>query len=160
MNFEDEATIRSKAKNELDNMSPPYEAYQNDSEWTTKEMTFLTEILGSFSKYAIQLSPYVMPDKLEVVVKYLEACLKRSYNWEVIEGKYWAKLSLCEINKMLYEILESFNVVVDWSKPRVDHPYNPDDPDTYCIDLYSLFFSTCLDLKVQRFYEDNLSPAT
>lgn len=149
--------INQACLNELDKAlkeagRPAYQRLSNDEEWTVKRWTFITEILGSFAKYAIQLSPYTFPDNLEQVVKYLDACLKKSYEWEVIEGKHWAQISLCDINKMLHDILMEQNIEYfdNWNKKKKDIPRVSGDPDTEFIDLYALLHNVCLDLRTER----------
>lgn len=141
---------QNKLENAIKNMKPSYERLANDHEWSAKRWTFIKEILGSFAKYSIQLSPYGMPENLEKVLKYLEACLRKSYEWDVVEGKHWAQISLCEINKMLHDILGDFNLVLEWNEKKKDTRRDPDDPDTDFIDIHALFHQVCIDIRTDR----------
>ena len=62
------------------NMPKTYERLNDDSEWNQKRWVFVKDITSYLAKWAISQSPYHYPERLDEVVKYLHACLKRQAN--------------------------------------------------------------------------------
>lgn len=129
-----------------------YERLSLDEEWTKKRWLFVKDITSYLAKWAISQSPYPYPEKLDVVVKYLHACLIRK-----ADESHMINLSLCEINKLLYEILyedkiEAFDA---WNKSKNEGPEikfasrysDKGNPDDDFIDLDALLHNVCLSLR-------------
>lgn len=158
----EEGALNPACMNELSaaiaGMGKTHERLADDSEWSEQQWVFPKDITGAFAMWACRQSPYGVPDGLESVCKYLHACLLKSVPWDVNE---MAKLSLCEINKLLYEILyeqgvEAFNA---WNRCRVgDTPEmafssrfdGPSDPDRDFIDLDALLHNVSLTIRDER----------
>ena len=99
----EEGFVNEACINELNafilNTSKTYDRLNDNSEWAIKKWTFKKDITRSLAKYAISQSPYVCPDNLEAVIRYLDACLEKEVEWKEYG---MAELSLCDINKLLH----------------------------------------------------------
>ena len=142
----------------LTNMPKTYNRLKDDIEWNSKKWIFKDNITGAFAKWAIGQSPYACPDNLEKVVNYLDACLEREIDWD---RNGMAELSLCDINKLLYDILYEQGIIYfdDWNKTKKDwrktefnsiREAKEKDPDYDFIDLDALLRNVCLDIRTER----------
>jgi hypothetical protein len=137
-----------------------HERLRGDPEWDVSkdQWTFPDEITGAFAMWACRQSPYGVPDGLENVCKYLHACLLKERKWE---NSGMEELSLCEINKMLYDILYEQGVAEfdAWNRCKVGD--TPDiqftsavdgrrNPDRDFIDLDALLHNVCLTIRDER----------
>lgn len=160
--FINEACINA-LNSAIANTPPTYERLANDLEWTKKYWTFQHDIVAAFAKWAVRISPYAYPDHLIEVLGYLDACLKRMIEWDK-DGMY--KLSLCDINKLLHDILMDKGITYfdDWNKPKKDwrkdnkesfQEATDKDPDYDFIDLHALLHNVCLDLRTEHREKDS-----
>ena len=145
----------------LNNMPETYDRLAGDPEWSEKRWIFLDDITSRLARWAVAQSPYPCPDDLEVVVKYLAACLEKEFARVPDDDKCteMVKLSLCQINKLLHDILGEFEPVLKWNnrKNGDDNPthfvsaYDGEtDPDNDFIDLGALFHNVCLSVRNDR----------
>ncbi len=135
-----------------------YDRLNDKPEWNIKRWTFKKDITQGLAKYAISQSPYPCPDNLEDVIKYLDACLEKEVDWQECMGM--AKLSLCDINKLLYDILyeQGVSYFDNWNKSKkgnveiqfVSRDSLKGDPDYDFIDLDALLGNVCLDIRMER----------
>jgi len=156
----DEGFVNPACMNELaaviNNMPPTYERLANEPEWSTKEITSLTDILGALAKYAVIQSPYACPEDLAVVIRYADACLHKDISWKDYGDCWFASLSLCDINKALFHILMDFEPFRKWNEPRFNWRKDPNlkecpqNPDYDFIDLHALLHNVCLDIRTER----------
>jgi hypothetical protein len=131
----------------------------DDPEWAAKRYTCRREITGAFAKWAVRQSPYGCPDGLESVVRYLNACLKTAVAWD---GVGFAELSLCDINRICWDILGDFAPFQAWNRAKkgseeivfVSAFDLPPDPDHDFIDLDALLHNVCIDIRTKRRVED------
>jgi len=138
-----------------------YERLEGDEEWSVKRWTFKDNITGALAKWAIRQSPYSCPDNLEEVINYLDACLEKEVDWR-LSGM--AELSLCDINKLLYDILYEQGITYfnNWNKSKkgnvevqlVSRYSSKEDPDYDFIDLDALLGNVCLDIRTERRADD------
>ena len=164
--FTEEGFINEAGMNELssaiNNMPKTYDRLANDDEWSIKkgQWIFRKYIVGSFAKWACRQSPYNCPDNLETTCKYLDACLKRYFDWGKIG---MIELSLIEINKACWDILKDFKPFLDWNEckkgktPGISFSSSfdgPTDPDYDFIDLDALLHNVCLDIRSERREDD------
>ena len=151
----------NEMENVFANMPETYERLQDDPEWTKKYWTFIDNITGALAKWAIRQSPYACPDNLETVIKYLEACLQREFEKlpEEHRAADMGRLSLCEVNKFLHDILGEFDLVKQWNECKngdtpnlsfTDRYAGKQNPDDEFIDLGALFHNVSLDLRLER----------
>lgn len=142
----------------ITNMPKTYERLSKDPEWNAKRWIFLHDITGAFAKYAIVQSSYICPEGLEKVVNYLGECLKNEIKWT---AHNMAELSLCDINKLLYDILYEQGVTIfdKWNQPKKEwretdfdsfSQAEENDPDYGFIDLDALLHNVCLDIRMER----------
>jgi len=157
----EEGFINEACMNELNtfvtNMPKSHNRLSDDPEWSVKRWIFKKDITRGLAKYAVAQSPYPCPDNLTEVIRYLDACLEKEVDWEVCE---MAELSLCDINKLLYDILyeQGFTFFDDWNKSKkgnVEIQFTsrydgPGDPDYDFIDLDALLHNVCLDIRMER----------
>jgi len=170
----DEGFLNEACMNELNaaikNIPPDYERLSSDPEWSTPGWIFRHEIVGALAKWAIRQCPQGIPTGLENVLGYLDACLKRSVNWDECAGM--AQLSLCQINRLLHDILmnQGIEAFDNWNKTQAeldgkgktsDLQFNSryGDPDPYYdfIDLDALLRNVCIDVRDERRADDNFN---
>lgn len=146
----------------IDAFGTTHQRLKDDPEWSIPQWTFRHQITGAFAMWACRQSPYGVPDGLETVCKYLDASLKTAAEWKVghpTEGM--AEVSLCDVSRMLHEILmdqgiEQFDA---WNRCKVgDTPEiqfssrfdGPGDPDRDFIDLHALLHNVCITIRNER----------
>lgn len=154
--FLNEASI-NELKSVIMNIPKTYERLSDNEEWTVKKFTSIKDILAAFAKSAVSVSPYGLPNGLENILGYLKYCLLKSITWEQDGCLYYAKLSLCEINKCLYDILydKGISIFDSWNSPKKDWrkeglSESPSDPDYDFIDLDALLHNTCISIRTER----------
>jgi len=158
----EEGFLNINAVNELNNkilnLPKTFERLLYDSEWTRKRWTFKHDIVGAFAKFAIIQSPYNVPKGLEFVCNFLSLELDKFVKWE---NAGMTELSLCDINKILYDILyeKGIEPFDNWNKCEIGE--TPDivsasrfdsrpNPDHDFIDLDALLHNVCLDIRMER----------
>jgi hypothetical protein len=159
----DEGFLNPAAMSELEakiaSTPKTYLRLADDPEWAAKRYTCRREITGAFAKWAVYQSPYGCPDGLESVVRYLDACLKTAVAWD---GVGFAGLSLCDINRVCWDILGDFAPFQAWNKAKegseevvfVSAFDPPPDPDHDFIDLDALLCNVCIDIRTKRRVDD------
>lgn len=162
--FLNEACV-NEIQSVLNSIPPTYERLRDDEEWSNPRCVFKHDIVGAFAKWAIRQSPMGIPTGLESVCGYLDACLTRDVVWEY----GIAELSLCDINKLLHDILMNQNIKSfdDWNRSQAekdgvdscdidDDPFRPHQPHPYhdFIDLDALLHNVCLDIRDERRVND------
>jgi len=170
----EEGFVNQAAINELEaairNMPSSYERNANDTEWTVKRWTFLSEITGMLAEWAIRQSPYSCPDDLEIVIRFLSACLQREFEklkYHKDATSIMVEVSLCQINKWLHEILITLPQVVAWNTAkdgdkrqiRYSDRYGSDatGPDNDLLDLDALFSNVCVEIRNERRRSDKFN---
>lgn len=159
-----EGFINPACMNELtdaiNNSPKDFVRLSQDDEWNSLKHQWTTkcQIVGAFAKWACRQSPYGVPDDLETVCKFLNVCLDNLVMWNEYGMK---EMSLCEINKLLHDILYEQGVTLfdDWNKCKAGE--TPDiiftsrysgkrNPDHDFIDLNALLRNVCLDIRSER----------
>ena len=145
----------------IGSIPPDYQRLDGDAEWTEKRFTTRKEIVGAFAMWACRQSPYGCPTGLETVCKYLNECLKTECEWNSVEMP-WASLSLCDINKMLHDILyekgvkvfDAWNECVAGKTPNISFTSRYGianyDPDKDFIDLDALLHNVSITIRNER----------
>ena len=138
-----------------------YDRVADDGEWTKKRYTSKKHITSALAKWAVRQSPYPCPEELEIVVKYLDACLEKSVSWD---KHGFVNLSLQEISKLLYKILydDNFKPFYRWNESKnisegikyVSRYDGPENPDDVFIDLDALLNNVCLEIRDERRIND------
>ena len=144
----------------IHNMPKIHERSAGEEEWEEKHWIFRKEITSLLAKNAISQSTYIWPEKLEEVIKYLDACLRKSVDWEIQESENNAmtQLSLNDISKLLYNILydQNFEPFDNWNKSKIDTGQEiqfvsgfdgPSRADYSFIDLDALLSNVCIDIR-------------
>lgn len=139
----------------IKNMPKTHERLSNDPEWIIKRYTSLKDITGGLALFAVKQSPYACPIDLEKVINYLDACLRKSVDWE----NGFAQLSLCDISNLLYDILyeQGISCFDAWNKAKKSKgtikfvtTHNEEDPDYDFIDLDALLRNVCIHIRDDR----------
>ena len=154
----EEGFINPACMNELEmcinNMPKTHERLSEDSEWNTPKWIGWRTIVGFFAHCSIRnisdtydtmdgsvfiKDPPCFPPDLEKVLGYLGACLRPQF-----DQHGYAELSLCNISKMLYDILyeqhiSSFN---QWNEEEV--------MGKSWLDLDALLHSVCVCIRDER----------
>ncbi len=145
----------------INNMPETYERLANDPEWNTPRWTFYREVVGALAQWAIRnisddgrddeqnvimLDSPAFPPEFEKVLGYVSACLKSQFmklnTCDPLVG--CAKVSLCDINRMLHEILtiEEFAPFVAWNTEEA--------MGKAWLDLSALLHNVCLTIRQDR----------
>ncbi len=143
------------------NMPETYDRLADDPEWNTPRWTFYREIVGALAQWAIRnisddgrdddlnvipLDSPPFPPDLEKVLGYVSACLKKQFmelnTCDPLVGM--AEVSLCDINRMLHEILtiEEFAPFMAWNTKET--------MGEVWLDLSALLHNTCLTIRNER----------
>ncbi len=141
----------------LTGLAPDHERLESDPEWIKGCYTTRSSITGAFAQWACRQSPYGVPDGLENVCKYLHACLATVTDW----GQHdMAKMSLCDINRWLHEILyeqgvKEFDAWNERRNKREGHSLTSAfggrrDPDDDFICLSALLRNVCITIRDER----------
>lgn len=164
----EEGFVNEACINELNafisKMPTPASRFADDPEWTVKRWIFKKEITQALAKCAVRQSPYPCPQELEEVISYLDACLEKEIEWATAG---MTELSLCDINKLLYDILyeQGFSAFDNWNKSKkgdveiqIASRYSGrPDPDYDFIDLDALLMNVCLDIRMERRADDKFN---
>jgi hypothetical protein len=127
----------------IKNMPPTHERLAGDGEWNTPRWTFLREITGYLAHWAVRQigcertydkTPF--PPKLENVVGYLDACIRPRFDRQEM-----ALLSLCDISRMLHEILMEEKFFLAWNDSTVLVNW---------LDLDALIHNVCVSIRNER----------
>ena len=151
----------NELENHINNMPKTYERFSDDSEWTEKRWIFEEEIVGALANWAIRQSPYIIPDDLETVLKYTHHCLlielsKLPQEDKMSDGyRLMVKISLCDINKLLWDILDDFRPFLKWNESKnktnsiqfSSRYYTEENPDNDFIDLDALLHNVCVSIR-------------
>ena len=145
----------------IGSIPPDYQRLADDGEWSEKRFTSRKEIVGAFAMWACRQSPYGCPTGLESVCKYLNECLKTECEWNSGDIP-WANLSICDVNKMLHDILyekgvkafDAWNECIAGKAPSISFTSRYGtanyDPDRDFIDLDALLRNVCITIRDER----------
>lgn len=141
----EEGFINEACINELtaaiNNIPPAHERLKDDLEWSTKRWTNLRDITGSLAFSAIyNIDNYVdesaVPPKLETAI-----CLVHSYIRKHFDDREMAELSLCDIARMLHDIIHTEEVFLRWNDEKYLKGW---------LDLDALILSVCNLIRTDR----------
>lgn len=136
----------------INSIPETHERLANDPEWNTPRWTNYREVVGALAQWSIQNindevqgAPF-FPPNLEMVLGYVAACLRPQFaklnTCDPLVG--CAEVSLCDINRMLHEILtiEEFAPFVAWNTKECMG-------DAW-LDLSALLHNVCLTIRADR----------
>lgn len=151
--------INPACMNELEsaikNMPNTYERLAGDLEWSTPRWVFWRHIVGALAMWAVRQIPCetsnwetmknepldapVYPPGLEKIIGYVGTCIKPKF-----DSHGMAELSLCQINKMLHDILmdQGISIFDGWNTPEV--------MGKGWLDLHALLHNVCLTIRDER----------
>ena len=132
----------------IDSFPKTYDRLKDDPEWNIPIWLFFKDIIGHFAMWSIRFlknTPY--PLNLEKVIKFLHSGITKKILSLPIDrkskgfalGDDMIKISLCEINKMLWDILEGHKDFEDWN--------TPEELGEDWIDLDALLHMVCISLR-------------
>lgn len=128
-----------------------YERLSSDPEWNTPRVTCIRHITGALAYWAIRQcfsdkNEIPCPPDIEKVVSYLYVAIRKRFN------KFgWAELSLCDISKMLYDILYDQNI------SSFDQWNTDECLGSSWIDLDALLHNVCLTVRDERRVNDEFN---
>ena len=111
-----------------------------DPEWNTPRITYWREVTGYLALWAVRQVQH--PDKtpfapgMENVIGFLSACLRPRF-----DNLGYAKLSLCDIERMLIDVL--------WPE-KLFQAWNSRDALPGWLDLYALLRNVCTSIRDER----------
>lgn len=127
----------------LNNMPETHERLADDPEWNTKYWTTDTDILKYLAGCSVELfSGY--PPNLDSVINFTRACMRHTKFMDKCDTDdrfRIAQLSLCEINKMLWDMLGDISYFLDW---------NDSKKHKHWISLSALLHNVCIDIRNDR----------
>lgn len=118
----DEGFLNEACMNELtaaiNNVPPIHVRGKDDPEWSTKRWTLLRDITGflafaAIHNIAIDEGGPAIPPKLETAI-----CLVHSYIRKHFDTCEMAELSLCDIAKMLHDIIHTEEIFLRWNDEK------------------------------------------
>ncbi len=138
--FANEACAR-ELEAALRDMPETHERLAGNPEWNLKGWVFLHQIVGLVIYWSIRNIDYtherpIMPN-VEQVATWLHLQLRPAF-----DENQMARLSLCEINKMLHDALDDLTVFREWSDPSI--------VGESWIDLSAIMHNVCLSIRGER----------
>lgn len=140
----------------IKNMPKTYDRLSSDPEWSTPRITHWRDIVGALSLWAIRNIPDyyrdretmeevwvsnapVFPPGLEKILGFLGSSIRSQF-----DKTGYAELSLCDISRMLYDILynQQISVFNDWNNDEVMGPH--------WLDLDALLHCVCITIRDER----------
>ncbi len=118
----DEGYLNEACMNELaafiKNMPETWERLKDEPEWNTPKWTTLSDIVGALANAAVgNYQGY--PIGLDAVIGYTSACLKRDPRFKDMGGCWMGEVSLCDINKFLWDTLGDLQAFKNWNEKSV-----------------------------------------
>ncbi len=140
----EEGFVNEACINELEaailNMPPDWERLADRPEWNKKNYISWREITGHLAHWAIRQIPEhdstPTPPGLKKVIGYLSACIRPKF-----DNMGWAHLTLCEINKILHDILMEDKTFNSWNDEKIISGW---------LDLHALLHNVCLSIRDER----------
>lgn len=122
----------------LANMPTSHERLAGDPKWSTPRWTSCREIVGHFAHWAVRQidSDVPFPPGLEKMVGYLYACIRPRFDQHGM-----AELSLCDISRLLHEILMPEAIFQSWNDEKVLPGW---------LDLDALLHNVCMSIQRGR----------
>ena len=122
-----------------------HERLRGKPEWSVEYPMLLDEIVGALASWAIRQSGGIPPD-LGGVCAYLRECLKREEGiLNVSDIPMFTRLSLCDLNKKLWEILEGHAPFEVWNNPGAMQKAGCD-----FVDISALLRNVCISIRDRR----------
>jgi len=141
----EEGFINPACMNELaaaiESMPESWERLANEPEWSEEVFTSIGDILGSLAFTAVK-HHNGCPPQLEKIINYVKACLIREGFPQVEPGYHFENISLCGINKKLWDILAEVDEFQDWNKEEV--------MGKNWLDLSALLHQVCILIRTER----------
>lgn len=141
----EEGFLNEACMNELNaainNMPETWERLANDPEWTERQWIFSSTISGYLANTAVRLYRKCPPNLVHII-DYVATCLYRDFeNREHCKDHddIMAQWSLCEINKMLWDILGDLAPFKEWNTEKV--------MGEKWLDLSAVLHNVCLDVR-------------
>lgn len=120
-----------------------YKRLENDPEWTIEWPVSLNEILGNFAKSAISCGGNTYPKNLENLTEHLRERIKEEIDPVLVDGSIIIyKLSICEINELMWKILGNIPHFQAWNTKEV--------MGGDWIDLDAVLHNICIDIRNDR----------
>lgn len=145
----EEGFVNEACINELNaaikNMPETWERLANDPEWSKKEVVSLSELMGALGKWMIRQYSGVVPVGFNSVIGYANAVLKKSVFKDVLDPAHDYRsvyLSLCDINKLLWDTLGDLQAFKDLN--------DKDVVGEHWLDLGALLHNVCIDIRQSR----------
>ena len=146
----EEGFINEACLNELEaaikNMPESHKRLANNPEWSRPCLTTEPRMLAALAQSAVRA--YCQPPPgLETVLHYLKACLRRTTFTDDVDygGLRMVNLSLCEINRLLWDALGGLKQFEDWNTEEV--------MGKEWLDLSALLHQTCITIRNERRHE-------
>lgn len=130
----------------LENMPRTYERFANDKEWNTPIFCNVSNVIGYFVMWAVrQANNYSFPPNLEKITGYLNNCLRKEFikrEDSNLSRLGWGDFSLCEINKLLFDILWDLPLFQEWNTEEC--------LGKNWLDLHALLCNVCLSMNYEQ----------
>lgn len=147
----EEGFLNEACMNELaaaiNNMPETWERLAHDPEWNEKQWIFTSSISGYLANAAVRIYGKCPPNLVQIV-DYVGVCLHKEFKKrEGIKNAYdiMCQLTLCEINKMLWDILGDLSLFQEWNIKEVMG-------DNW-LDLSAVLHYVCLNVRSE--WRDN-----
>jgi len=143
-----EGFVNEACINELNaavrNMPESYDRLENNPEWSLPVCTVDIDILGALANSAVQRFGCCPPD-LELIIGYARECFRRDVftddHWDKTDKFRLADISLCDINRRLWEYIGDLPQFMAWNDSEVHENW---------IDLSACLHQTCILVRNDR----------
>ena len=142
--FLNEACMRELSA-AINNTPESFDRLIGNPEWSNAAWTGVGEISGQLAHWAV-VQAVGLPPSLAEIVGYVHCALKqdsRFTSWGDI-GMF-SELSLCDINRLLWDILGDLQQFLDWNEESIMTPLS-----LQWIDLSALLHNVCISLRNER----------
>jgi len=130
----------------INNIPETHKRLAGNPEWSTPWITTDVEILGSLARCAVEIWHGAPPNLVEVL-GFVQECLKsgpfkNKHEWTAGgRGFRMAELSLCAINKILWELLGELPQFMAWNDSEIHKDW---------VDVHALLHNTCVEIRNAR----------
>lgn len=132
----------------IKNMPPTYERLANNPEWSRSYCTTDSDFVAYLARWAVAQNRTLPPPGMDNVLRYVRACLRETYlkphDPDCDDPMFHADLSLCDVNRILWEILADNKQFNDWNDKDAE------GMDGWFIDLHALLHNVCVSIRNDR----------
>jgi hypothetical protein len=130
--------------------------------WSSNILFLANSVAGSFAKWAVRQSPFVVPDNLAKAIEAVDCFVNSWTEGRIANGEYVVKMSCEEVRSRLERFFEDTPVIEAWNHPKSgkEQPFYGCDrygswqsPEDDIIDLGALAQNIAHDLTLSDVFD-------